>query len=561
MTRSNILLPHNVVRLVRDGRSKPAFVPGTAVSTRSAGAPLTRLTSQFARTATLALFAGLIGALGYRITQYLVEVWRAVNFPFGLDLVEGAIWQQAALIPGPRMYGPVDVPPFLFFEYPLGYHLAVNGLVALGGDPLKMGRALSVACTLVIAGLCGFLVNRAMRGAVGRPARALGTIIAAFVLLTYHPVTYWSLQMRVDMLAVALSFVGVSLVVLAARRPVLLWPAMVAFVFAVYTKQVEVAAAAAALPVAFIINRRQTVRVALVGLGMATIALAALEWTTDGGFLRHIVLYNSYPPFSLSAALSLVTRVYLGHVVYLALALAGLLFVWVREIRSSRFLATPEYHDAGSFNAIASFLRESDLRIVLAMSSLWFVLSSIMMVTGGQIGANENHVIETMCVWAIPIGMPLTAFTVARAFGRAPKTNGKYLFHALASLLAVALLFQVRQLGPKQYGQLRDPAFVAASERLVQDVRSAARPVYSEDMVISMRSERGVAVEPPALQLIFLPRGWDEATAFVRMIEEEQFAFLILKDESTYPADVLSKIRNSYPITEQVGPYVVRRPR
>ena len=300
-------------------------------------------------------------------------------------------------------------------------------------------------------------------------------------------------------------------------------------------------------------------RVALVGLGMATITLAALEWTTDGGFLRHIVLYNSSPPFSLSAALSLVTRVYLGHVVYLALALAGLLFVWVREIRSSRFLATPKYHDAGNFNAIASFLRESDLRIVLAVSSLWFVLSSIMMVTGGQIGANENHVIETMCVWAIPIGM-LTALTFARAFGRASETNGNIGF-VLASLLAVALLFQVRQLGPKQYGQLRDPAFVAASERLVRDVRNAARPVYSEDMVISMRSERGVAVEPPFLQLIFLPGGWEEATAFVRMIEKQQFAFLILQYESMYPADVLSKIRNSYPITERVGPYVVRRPR
>ena len=519
----------------------------------------TRLTIRLARTATLIFVGGLLAALSYRVGQYLVEAWRAMNFPCGLDLVEGAIWQQAALIPGPRMYGPVDVPPFLFFEYPLGYHLAVNGLVALGGDPLKMGRALSVACTLVIAALCGFLVNRAMRGAVGRPARALGTIIAAFVPLTYHPVTYWSLQMRVDMLAVAFSFVGVTLVVLATRRPVLLWPAVIAFVFAVYTKQVEVPAAAAALAVASIINRQQTVRVALVGLGMATIALAALEWTTDGGFLRHIVLYNSSPPFSLSAALSLVTRVYLGHVVYLALALAGLLFVWVREIRSSRFLATPEYHDAGSFNAIASFLRESNLRIVLAMSSLWFVLSSIMVVTGGQIGANENHLIEAMCVWAIPIGM-LTAFTVARAFGHASKTNGNMGF-VLASLLAVALLFQVRQLGPKQYGQLRDPAFVAASERLVQDVRSAARPVYSEDMVISMRSERGVAVEPPFIQSIFLSGGWDDATAFVRMIEEKQFAFLILQYEAMYPTDVLSKIRNSYPITEQVGPYVVRRPR
>ena len=80
-------------------------------------------------------------------------------------------------------------------------------------------------------------------------------------------------------------------------------------------------------------------------------------------------------------------------------------------------------------------------------------------------------------------------------------------------------------------------------------------------MVISMRSGRGIAVEPPDVQLIFLSEGWNAATGFVRMIEEQQFAFLILRYESVYPEDVLSKIRVSYPITEQVGPYVVRRPR
>ena len=62
----------------------------------------TRLTIRLARTATLIFVGGLLGALSYRVGQYLVEAWRAVNFPFGLDLVEGAIWQQAALLPRPE---------------------------------------------------------------------------------------------------------------------------------------------------------------------------------------------------------------------------------------------------------------------------------------------------------------------------------------------------------------------------------------------------------------------------------------------------------------------------
>lgn len=229
--------------------------------------------------------------------------------------------------------------------------------------------------------------------------------------------------------------------------------------------------------------------------------------------------------------------------------------MWVRQIRSSQL----QFCDVGNFSAIASFVRESDLRIVLAITSLWFGFSAIMLVTAGQIDANQNHVIETMCVWTVPIGM-LTAFTVAWAFGRTPKTNGNMRYE-LASLLAVALLFQVREVYPKQFRDLHDPALAAASERLIQEVRSAAGPVYSDDMVVSMRSGRGVAVEPPFLQLIFLPGGWDEAAAFVRMVEEGKFALLIMRHEFAYPVDVLSKIRNLYPITEQVGPYVIHRPR
>ncbi len=334
---------------VRAGAPKVAVIGAAPPPSRPVDAPSTRLTLQLARAATLCLFALVLVALSYRIAQYLIEAWRAVGFPFALDWMEGAVWQQAMLIPGPRMYGPVDAPPYLFFEYPLVYHLAIKALTVFGGDPLKIGRALSVACTLAIAGMCGILVHRAMRHAVGRPARMLGAIVAAFVPLTYHPVTSWSQQMRVDMLGVAFSFAGVTLAVLAARRPALLWPAMAAFVLAVYTKQVEVAAPMAALAVAFILNWRQAMPAALAGLGMACIALLALEWMTDGGFLRHIVLYNTYPPFSLSAALSLAARVYLAHAVYFAAAMTGLVLVWLREIRSAVIRPAPNQAGARKF--------------------------------------------------------------------------------------------------------------------------------------------------------------------------------------------------------------------
>ena len=529
---------------------KVPHVPCNSSARQDTSDAQTRLTTCLPRLVAILFFIGMLSTLTYRVAQFLAEAWRAVNFRFGLDWAEGAVWQQAMLIPGPRMYGPIDVPPFLIFAYPLVYHLAVHGLVALGADPLMAGRALAVTCMLVIAGLCGYLVNRAMQGMVSRPTRLLGTAIASLIPLTYHPVTYWSQQMRVDTLAIALSFLGVTLAVLAVRRPVLLWPAVIAFVLSVYTKQVELTAPAAALTVTFIANRRPTILATFAGLAMATVALLALEWATKGGFLRHIVLGNIYP-FSLSVAISAIMHILMDHVVYVALALAGLLFVWAREIRSERFRVA-EYSNLGKLPRLASFLIESDLRIVLAVSTLWFVLSSIMLVTAGKAGANENYFIEAMCVWAIPIGM-LVAFIAHWAFAPSAITN-RSLACAFASFLAAVLLFQVKQLGPKQYEHLRDPAFAAANEQLIKDVQAADRPVYSEDPVISMRSGRGIPAAPPNLQL-------REEAAFARMLEEKNFAFLILQyDERSYQADVLTTIRNSYPLTEQVGPYLVRRP-
>jgi hypothetical protein len=210
--------------------------------------------------------------------------------------------------------------------------------------------------------------------------------------------------------------------------------------------------------------------------------------------------------------------------------------MWAREVQASR---------AAGPSTLAAFLRQSDLRIVLAVSTLWFALSSAMLVTSGKFGANENYFIEAMCVWAIPLGM-LTAFAADRA--STPLAGG------LAALLALALLFQVKQVGPKQYGNLHNPAFAVANARLIKDAQLADRPVYSEDLVISMRSGKGVAAAPPLLQA-------HDAPAFVRMIEAKDFSFLILQyDERSYPADLLAAMRNSYPLTEQVGPYFVRRP-
>ena len=143
---------------------------------------------------------------------------RAVlAYPFG-DYGEGIVWQQALLIPGPRMYGPIDHLPFIVFHYPPVYHLASRAVMAFGVDPLAAGRTVSLAATAVIAISIAWLVAADLAGRVGRSAVLVGAVTGALLPLSFGPVEMWFDRMRVDMLAIALAFLGVVFVARAAER-------------------------------------------------------------------------------------------------------------------------------------------------------------------------------------------------------------------------------------------------------------------------------------------------------------------------------------------------------
>src|SRR5882757_1783727 len=114
--------------------------------------------------ATGVLFCTLV----FHAIIYLHNAYDAIRYPFALDYGEGIIWQQALLIPGPRMYGGITDAPYIVFHYPPVYHLAVRAIAALGLDLLVAGRTLSVACTLVTAALCAWLVGRGISERVNR---------------------------------------------------------------------------------------------------------------------------------------------------------------------------------------------------------------------------------------------------------------------------------------------------------------------------------------------------------------------------------------------------------
>ena len=210
--------------------------------------------------------------------------------PFG-DYGEGIVWQQALLIPGPRMYGQIEHLPFIVFHYPPVYHLVSRAVMAFGVDPLAAGRIVSLASTAVITISIAWLVAAGLAGRVGRSAMHIGAVTGALLPLSLGPVEMWFDRMRVT--CSPLPWRSSALRSQCGRngsRPGLRWRCRPSSCRLYPANQL--AAPASALLVLLFARPRAAILAGIGGAGLGVAALAWLEWVTAGGFLRHIITYN-----------------------------------------------------------------------------------------------------------------------------------------------------------------------------------------------------------------------------------------------------------------------------
>jgi hypothetical protein len=499
------------------------------------GSPVLRLA---AGAGTFLLIAGLL----YFAWVDLRCAGSLLTNPFG-DYGEGIVWQQALLIPGPRMYGQIEHLPFIVFHYPPVYHLVSRAVMAFGVDPLAAGRIVSLASTAVITISIAWLVAAGLAGRVGRSAMHIGAVTGALLPLSLGPVEMWFDRMRVDMLAIALAFVGVAFAVRAERQPAWLALAMPAFVLSIYTRQTELAAPASALLVLLFARPRAAIVAGIGGAGLGVAALAWLEWGTAGGFLRHIITYNINTwTFAL---LMERLRFQVSYAVLLALAVMGLAVLWLRR----RDETPPRGAEASRYN------------LVVPIISVWLLLSLIMMVvTVGKTGSNVNYFIEPMSVCAVGVGLLIGLCWQAVVGSPGRRDMALRLGLVFATFALVAVMAKRR---PTCYA-VQNPALLAIQENLVQEIAKQDRPVLSEDMVLSLRAGRDVPIEPAIFRELALRGQWDQRR-LLDLINGRAFAFLVTTPDKIYTPlrytpEELAAMERAYPRVETRGPYVVRYP-
>lgn len=499
-----------------------------------------------------AVAGGLAVLLAINCARFAYNAYLSAIFPGQMDYAEGIVWQQALLIPGPRMYGDLQQYPFLVFHYPPFYHLVVRAVATLGNlSWLFAGRMISLVSTFALAALAGTLVFEATRRAVPRRAALAGALLAALLFSTFSVMQFWARTMRVDMLAAAIEFLGLYLGLVALSRPRLrlLYAAFLVFVLAAYTKQTALGGAAATFLAALAVAPGRAIRAAGLAFLAGGAVFAGLMAVTGGGFARHIILYN-VNRFSLAAAFTTLHDI--GAVqtypIYLVIAAAVAALSLVRFAREWRRPAAVPGPEAAAPPSLGP-----------AVFALYFLLATANLVALGKSGAWSNYLIPWMSSWALLIGV--AAAHACSALVARPA-------QPLAALLLLVLLAPQVVAAPTLSGERRliDPEFRREHDELLAMIERANKPVFSDDMTLLMETGREVPWEPSIISELSAKGLFDERQV-VSLIEQHAFAFMVVWGEPGNPwfdarhsPAVTAAIEQNYPVDRKLAEHHVRLP-
>jgi hypothetical protein len=282
-----------------------------------------------------------------------------------------------------------------------------------------------------------------------------------------------------------------------------------------------------------------------LALGIA--ALLALGWLTDGGFYRHIFLYNVNRP-DLSR-LWLILYAALGQAAYVVLA--G--FVLIRRLAELR----PKYR--GALNLRLALGRNvADVRLLIAVAYL--MISTLMLVLIAKSGSSINYFLE----WFFALGL-LAAMAPSEANRGVRNNADRKTVFAIGIPIALAIEAVT---APRPVSDLAmNPARAHELAQLSGEIASSAKPVISDDMVLLIRSGRDVLWEPAIFAELASTGDWDERP-FVQRIRNREFAFFITwgqrggpRFDERYNPAVADALDQAYPDKEELAGLTIHRPR
>ena len=464
----------------------------------------------------------------------LAGVWTAVlfarhglaalAFPYPLNYGEGPLLDQAVRLQELGNIYPSDLsrPPYVISNYPPLFVLLQTPLVWAFGPAFLYGRAISLLCTVAVAGLISATINRLTRDRTASVVGGLTFLAVPFVL-------HWSSLDRVDMLGLALSWGGLYTIVRQAdRRGVIL--AALLLVAAVYTRQTYVLAA----PVAALVwllargQRRHALGLATLTGGLGLLLLGVLSALTKGGFFFHTVTANAN-----EFRWELVT----GYLFYMG-GIMPLLFVGGLAFAVLGLRARP----AGWW-FVGAYL-------AAAVATAFLI---------GKIGSDVNYLLELSAALALASGSLV---------GLYPSRPG--VRSALLLVLAVQVAIMVQS---SQVAHARFQAGVIANKdglaRLEEVVDGSNGPVLADEYAgLLPLAGRGIYLQPFEMTQLQRDGRWDQRP-LLASIDRREFPVILIWKPPVAPGvyrerwtrRMLETIDENYRPTHKYAGTVIYRPR
>ncbi len=451
--------------------------------------------------ATLALLVPRLLTFGQVTTTFLAWPWQ-FDFTEGVNL--SATMQLAN---GHNIYAHNGPDAFVSAPYTPFFFMLTAPISLLAGPTLWVGRAISLAATLIVALLPVYAVRRATRS-------WLAGALAAALWLSLSPVIVWAALYTQHILALMFGLAGL---VWAMRYPggKRLYVAAVWLALAFYTKQSAVDAAGAVVVWLLLLDWRRGLRFGAALALVVGLPFASANLLLKGGLWEH-AFGNQALPWNERRFWRLLNRLWGEYWPVLGLGVGCAAGAVAAKMPALRRLGLPRMSKEWGLAA---------LYFVFAQASV--------LVRLGRDGVNYNHMIDALLPACLLVGLS-TGYVMGRVNAGARRGSG---MRSTATLVALSALVVA------QTSILADPHtwYLGGwpSEELDGQMRSLSKlvadtpgDIYSEDVYLALSNGRPVIYDDAFMFVSLANQGkWDESV-FDRSLRDRRFSLILLQADS-----------------------------
>jgi hypothetical protein len=482
----------------------------------------------------------ILAYVGY-LAIYVVYAVELFQWPFdydqgeGFELYDGILYSQ-----GEWPYRDNATFPFYASNYPPLFHLLIVPLLPIFGPRLIAGRLLSFIATLVTASVIFAIVRRKTDGWLIPLVSGLGFLASNYV---YQIGPLCRMHMTLVMFeTLAIAFLAEFDHPQNGKRNLIL--GMVMLFFAGYTKQTAVFTVVAGLSYVFL---RDIKKALIAGLAL-TVAAGGAFWlinvATDGQWWLNIIQAN-VNKFDYRQTIFLFKQWFRLHTLFVLLASAHLIYelFWDRLSAYSLwfFFALGVGALSGKWGAGFGYFNTA---VAAACLSSGLALGRLQdrMENGEwrmEAGVFLALLIPLLYLWQAPrmLHMP----TAGPVFGPLARTLGV----DDGLIPADCTTFQYHDaMGYTQLGHRLTPEDYAAGEEILDYVRAADGPLFSEEAMFSLLTDQPVVTNPTQLLNLY-NNGLLDPTEIIERINRQEFGLVIFRAQF-YPPPVLEAIGQNY---------------